>query len=301
MYSLTQLIALIQAYAQGGGDLSVFAPAYSDESTYAQGDIVSKDDKFYQAKADIGTAEEWNAEHWNEVTFEEALKPYLNGKFVRIMLAPSSATLTDEQIAQISEGVFIKGDFLGLKNPILLPFGNLYSGRYLGIIMGKFTTYNDTFIGLYQISEKTLSFNRNKGIILKQDDIIFGEETVFYATGRVNLRGKEYPLNYPADTAVGHFICRKGTLQWYIPVAQDNITSGDTIALTSDLGKALIDHLDVEINGYRARYEYTDGNYVVYSSKSEADSGLKLQVNMISYNTTNGELSFNQMTFTPDA
>jgi len=227
---------------------------------------------------------------------KQALAGMFDGKYVRIMDAPSSTTLTDEQIAQIIDGVFIEGAFLGYKNPVLLPATQL-------------TSENDDYVGTFIVGQEYYGQYEWRGCILgiyiisKNTKVISRMSTMplYYAVGAAKwmLKGKAIP-NYPADTAIGQLICRKGALEYYIPVAQDNITSGDTIALNSALGKALIDHLEVEINGYRARYEYTDGNYVVYSSKTEADSGLKLQVNMISYNTTNGELSFNQMTFTPD-
>ena len=202
MYSEAQLIALIQQYAQGG-DLSVFAPTYSDESTYAQGDIISKDNKFYQAKADISTAEEWNAEHWNEVTFEEALKPYLNDKFVKIMDAPSSTTLSAEQIKIIEEGIHIKGRFLDFVNPILFPCTRVMTGQRTGFIMG------DTFggdldvsstLGIYRISNNTISFY--KSIFTYRRD-----------SNRTLFLGKDIP-EYPANTGTFTLKCVDGVLTW---------------------------------------------------------------------------------------
>ena len=55
---------------------------------------------------------------------------------VRVMDAPASTTLTDEQIELIRGGTFIKGLFLGELNPILVPpydSGSTYIG---GIISG---------------------------------------------------------------------------------------------------------------------------------------------------------------------
>ena len=43
------------------------APAYS-KTTYSKGEIVSYSGKLYEAKADIGTAEDWTAAHWQETT-----------------------------------------------------------------------------------------------------------------------------------------------------------------------------------------------------------------------------------------
>lgn len=213
-------------------------------------------------------------------------------KKVNVMNAPSSTTLTDEQVTQIIHGCFINGISLGYHNPVFFPAVNSQEGVMAGegnvaagLDFRNYTIDSSTkVISLRPTSTGVLSINKIQGVLLD---------------GKVEIKGKQLP-SYSADTAVGQFICRKGRLEWYVPVAQDNITSGDTIALDSSLGKALIDHLEVEINGFRARYEYTSGNYVVYSSKTEADNGTKLQVNMIKYNTTTGELVFNSMTFTPN-
>ena len=48
------------------------APAYS-KTTYSKGDIVSYSGKLYEAKADIGTAEDWTAAHWQEITIGATL------------------------------------------------------------------------------------------------------------------------------------------------------------------------------------------------------------------------------------
>ena len=48
------------------------APAYS-KTTYSKGDIVSHSGKLYEAKADIGTAEDWTAAHWQEITIGATL------------------------------------------------------------------------------------------------------------------------------------------------------------------------------------------------------------------------------------
>lgn len=48
------------------------APAYS-KTTYSKGDIVSYSGKLYEAKADIDTAEDWTAAHWQEITIGATL------------------------------------------------------------------------------------------------------------------------------------------------------------------------------------------------------------------------------------
>ena len=210
-------------------------------------------------------------------------------KKVDVMTTPSSTTITDEEWEQIKGGTFMNTEFLGLINPQFYAPAKTSGStwQWLGVVIGSSVINRGGRFNVYEYNEN------NKTIRIYHNAISL-------EGGKIWIDEKPLPF-YPADSAIGQYICRKGTLEYYIPVAQNNITSGDTIALDSDLGKALLDHLEVEINGFRARYEYTDGNYVVYSSKTETAGGLKLQVNMISYNTTNGELSFNQMTFTPDA
>ena len=66
-----------------------------------------------------------------------------NRKVVHQMDAPSSTTLTDEEIEQIKNGVFINGTILGLVNPVLMPLnesGANYRGMYIaGEKIGAFT------------------------------------------------------------------------------------------------------------------------------------------------------------------
>lgn len=43
--------------------------AFSDASTYSKDDYVTHESKLYQAKANIGTAGDWDADDWTEVPF----------------------------------------------------------------------------------------------------------------------------------------------------------------------------------------------------------------------------------------
>lgn len=210
----------------------------------------------------------------------------LAGMYVRIMKAPTSTTLTDEQIAQIAEGVFIEGTFLGYKNPVLIPTGSESYNIVRGLLIGSGGLFND--IRQYQISLNTKNITTNNPLR-------------FNASGELsNVNGKSLP-SFLSNNQIGSMICRKGTLEWYVPITQNDVSSGDVIALDSNLGNALLDHLEVEINGHRCRFESEEGNYVVYSSFGEVSTTGKLTANILSYNKINGELSFNQMTFTPDA
>ena len=78
----------------------------------------------------------------------------LFGKFVKIIDAPESTTLTDEQIADIINGVFINGVFLNYKNPVLFPAGD--SGSYYkGVIMSGYPDAGAFSIQIYRINKTT--------------------------------------------------------------------------------------------------------------------------------------------------
>lgn len=57
----------------GKADLTLLAPAYSNKSTYNEGDLVTYSKKLYRAKADIETAESWTSAHWEQVTLAEVI------------------------------------------------------------------------------------------------------------------------------------------------------------------------------------------------------------------------------------
>lgn len=123
------------------------------------------------------------------------------GKKVNVIDAPSSTTLTDEQIAQIGEGVFINGSILGYKNPTIYPFGN-FGDNVGGIIIGKVGTTNDVDIAGYII-------NPSKQI----GTYPVGQYNNLNLRNLKSVNGKNIP-NYPADTGTFTLKCINGTLTW---------------------------------------------------------------------------------------
>lgn len=132
----------------------------------------------------------------------------LDGKAVKIMNAPSSsgtsATLTDEQIAQIVQGVFINGNFLGIINPIIFPLGLWGDTTYTGIIVGKDSTTN--------------AYTKIKGCYIDIPNKVIHVEpqlTIEMNTvnGSINVNGKIIP-NYPLDTGTFTLKCVDGVLTW---------------------------------------------------------------------------------------
>lgn len=74
-----------------------------------------------------------------------------NGNYVKWINAPQGDALTDQEKEWIINGVFVNGDFLGYKNPVLFPASK--SGNYYyGVIAGPYEGTSYTIIGQYQIN-----------------------------------------------------------------------------------------------------------------------------------------------------
>ena len=118
----------------------------------------------------------------------------LNKQYVKIIPAPESTTLTDDQIAQFTSGVHVEGSFLGFTNPFFnapIFVGSTYYGQFTA----------GQYIGAYQInSSKTIS-------------------TISKTTKSITLRsiseinGKTLP-NDPANTGTFTLKCVDGSLAW---------------------------------------------------------------------------------------
>ena len=130
----------------------------------------------------------------------------LYGKFVRLMDAPESTTLTDEQISQIKEGVFINGTFAGYLNPILCPCRQ-HSQDLIGLIISPdgYGTWA-SFVGIYKINTTSKVFSVNT------PKITFNDSKVDIGSlGKVN--NKNIP-SYPANTGTFTLKCVDGVLTW---------------------------------------------------------------------------------------
>lgn len=133
----------------------------------------------------------------------------LAGKYVRIMKAPTSTTLTDEQIAQISEGVFMNGTFLNMKNPVFFP-GHKYGAYIYGIAINV-SDQGHCFIGPWRYSEinKKISLDGNKQI----EFIMWDNKLNLKGVSSIN--GLSEPA-VPADADTKTYIKKlvNGTLTW---------------------------------------------------------------------------------------
>ena len=123
----------------------------------------------------------------------------LIGQYVRIMDAPSSTTLTDEQRTTIEDGIFIKGNFLNMRNPILTPTYVRVGGQSYGMIMGNNPSNAYQEIGLYSINDINV-ISRFNGELIS-------------LTGVRELNGKVIPV-YPSATGTFTLKSVNGVLTW---------------------------------------------------------------------------------------
>ena len=151
-----------------------------------------------------------------EVTPEDIQKMFndgdvsLDGKYVKVIDAPSSTNLTDEQIALFEEGVFINGTYLSLLNPVFFP---AYSseGSARGIAIGNTSGGNTFVIKGYYInkSNKTISTPSGNPLVIS---VTSNNSSI------TNFNNKSVPA-YPSPT--GTFVLKSvnGTLTWVEEVA----------------------------------------------------------------------------------
>lgn len=122
----------------------------------------------------------------------------INELFVKIMDAPESTTLTQEQINKIINGVFINGDFLGCHNPVLFPAFRI-SYLYCGLIICPNTDKN--LISCYVID------THDNGILIQS-----GQKNLeLNNLGKINE--KSIP-NYPSNTGTFTLKMVNGNLTW---------------------------------------------------------------------------------------
>lgn len=160
----------------------------------------------------------------------------LYGKFVRIIDAPESTTLTDEQIELFKEGIFVNGDFVGMHNPIFLPCETDNNLNYMGIAIGRFLPAVGAWthgMFVYHINRNTKVISVNRAgpdvMISMSNDYYIGLGPIVYlglaTNGQVHLCGetlgqlfiKEKLMpNYPTDQTDKTYVLKlvNGTLTW---------------------------------------------------------------------------------------
>ena len=170
--------------------------------------VYKKDDEMSLVYCDYHNVEEVyyekNASGWHYISTENHNLDDMptNGQVVHKMTAPSSTTLTDEEIAKIVDGVFIEGTFLGATNPVLCP-ASIYNNDYYGFIIAQMGIYGNTRVTHYRIKAdtKVISLYENNGFG-------FG-----YAGVVSSMNGKSIPA-YPSDTGTFTLKMVNGVLTW---------------------------------------------------------------------------------------
>ena len=127
----------------------------------------------------------------------------------KVMTAPTSTTLTDEQINTIINGCVIYGTWLGNLNLVFLPYGGDNANVYWGLYF-------------YGEGMRAYSINKTTKVIS-----IYGDAAArwrLYSIGYVN--GKQLPA-YPNDSATYNFKYENNQLVW---VANQTVVGTGTFA-----------------------------------------------------------------------
>ena len=130
----------------------------------------------------------------------------LNEKYVKIIPAPKSTTLTDEEIELITKGVFIEGIFLNYINPVFYP---AYSGvtTYYGFL----SAVKQDGVGIIV----AYSINKTTKVIIAQVNsfLISGPGNAVEIVGNVKVKGNTLPAN-PSNTGTFTLKMVDGSLAW---------------------------------------------------------------------------------------
>jgi hypothetical protein len=106
------------------GEQSKFADPYDSTATYSQGDHCIHAGKYYAAKQDISTAEEWTAAHWEEVQVGEEITA--QAKTIGKILPVITGTTNNSGYA-ISSGEYFEANGKLYKATASIPTGNAWS------------------------------------------------------------------------------------------------------------------------------------------------------------------------------
>lgn len=121
------------------------------------------------------------------------------GDALIILDAPSSTSLSADEIATISKGCVINGTFLGLVNPLFIAAAEQW-GIYFGLVIGVNATNRQPQIQQYQIQGGTIALRADTQQQLDIHNIN-------------SLNGKAVPA-YPSNTGTFVLKCVNGTLTW---------------------------------------------------------------------------------------
>lgn len=136
---------------------------------------------------------------------------------VKTMPAPESTTLTDAQIEQIINGVFIQGTFLGGTNPVLLPAITTDATYYYGLLFIAIEATGNQ-LGTYRINKTTKEIVK---VAFSQRFTLAGELNARIAA----INDKVFPA-FPASST-GSYVNKyvDGTWTWSLEAPTPNVVS----------------------------------------------------------------------------
>lgn len=133
---------------------------------------------------------------------QEDVEEMVVGKYVKIIPAPESTTLSDDQINDIIKGTFLNANFLNLINPVFFPARSVSGDAFYQGIVIAYQSAGSPIIGMYQI-------NRTSKVI----QIMSASTKVINLNSIESFNGKSVPA-YPSSTGVFVLKCDNGTLKW---------------------------------------------------------------------------------------
>ena len=136
------------------------------------------------------------------------VKGNLFGKYVKVIDAPSSETLTEKQIELFKGGVFVNGVFLGLRNPIFLPWEPVADIK-AGLVLSADGSDPRLFkIKAYQIQNET-------NVVSLRGGLDYNSTSNQLSITALKLAGKDFP-SYPGYLAGRRYTFRldNGFMTW---------------------------------------------------------------------------------------
>ena len=232
--------------------------------------------------------------------YMEGLDPSdLYGKFVRIIDAPTSTTLTDDLLEIFKEGVFVQGNFLNMKNPLFFPAQVAYSdptgfqGICIGVEHRGELGHEGTALHFYEInSSKAISkrntalfFDHNQSLLISSNLIIYEKTYPSYPTNQTdkkyhfvlnnrNLRWQEgnglylhtitFNVSGGSDTFVIRIVSDSATACALDSVSGNFVIAGATCLVPSNMGNAVLTPFDA--NGFNPDIHLFDSATGAYST-----------------------------------
>lgn len=118
----------------------------------------------------------------------------------RVITAPSSTTLTDDELTAIRSGCIINGSFLGYEKIVFMPSGEINYGEYDGLALIGNQLAPEIRVYTINATSKLISLSATNSLRIRLGSIS-------------QINGKALP-QYPSGNATYNLQQSNGTLQW---------------------------------------------------------------------------------------